>query len=86
MGTKRTQPIQVHLEAFHQAYQHVDPEYTVFAFGGTIPSDEVDAGKLTLHVTRRVLLEDESCRFDGQMRKTGTVGKGRKKGARSPDK
>jgi len=83
-AAKRNQPIQAHLEALHQAYQHVDPEYTVFAFGGTIPSDEVDAGKLTLHVTRRVLLEHESCRFDGQMGKQDQFGKGRKKGARSP--
>lgn len=83
---KRKAPIQAHLQASHEAYRNVDPEYTVFAFGGNIPADEIDAGKLTLHVAHRVSLEEASCRFDGQMKKTGDIGKRRKKGTRSPKK
>jgi hypothetical protein len=83
---KRKAPIQAHLQALHQAYRNVDPEYTVFAFGGTIPSNEIDAGKLTLNVAHRVSLDEAGSRFDGQMKKTGDVGKRRKKGTRSPKK
>ena len=83
---KRKAPIQAHLQALHEAYRNVDPEYTVFAFGGTIPSDEVDAENLTLHVSRRVSVDEAGSRFDGQMRKKGNVDKRRKKGTRSPKK
>ena len=68
---KRTAPIQAHLHALHEAYRNVDPEYTVFAFGGTIPANEIDAGKLTLHVASRVSVDEAGSRFDGQMRKKG---------------
>jgi hypothetical protein len=85
-ASKRKAPIQAHLQALHEAYRNVDPEYTVFAFGGTIPSNEVDAGKLTLNVAHRVSLDEAGSRFDGQMKKTGDVGKRRKKGTRSPKK
>jgi len=83
---KRKAPIQAHLQALHQAYRNVDPEYTVFAFGGTISGNEIDAGNLTLHVSRRVSVVEAGSRFDGQMRKKGNVDKRRKKGTRSPKK
>jgi len=83
---KRRSPIQIHLQALHEAYRNVDPEYTVFAFGGTILSDEVDAESLTLHVARRKSADEAGSRFDGQMRKKGDVGQRRKKGTRSPKK
>jgi hypothetical protein len=83
---KRKAPIQAHLNALHEAYRNVDPEYTVFAFGGTIPTDEIDAGGLTLHVAHRVSLDEAGSRFDGQMKKKGDVGQRRKKGTRSPKK
>jgi hypothetical protein len=83
---KRKAPIQAHLQALDEAYRNVDPEYTAFAFGGTIPADEIDAGKLTLHVAHRVSLDEAGSRFDGQMKKTGDVGKRRKKGTRSSKK
>jgi hypothetical protein len=83
---KRKAPIQAHLQALHESYRDVDPEYPVFAFGGTIPADEIDAEKLTLRVAHRVSLEEASCRFDGQMKKTGDVGQRTRKGTRSPKK
>jgi len=83
---KRKAPIQKHLQALHEAYRNVDPEYTVFAFGGTIPANEIDAGSLTLHVARRVSRDEAGPRFDGQMRKKGDVGQRRSKGTRSPKK
>jgi hypothetical protein len=83
---KRKEPIQAHLQALHEAYRNVDPEYTVFAFGGTIPSNEVDAGKLTLHVAHRVSPDEAASRFDGQMKKKGDVGPRKKKGTRAPKK
>jgi hypothetical protein len=79
---KRKEPIQIHLEALHQAYRNVDPEYTVFAFGGTIPPEEIDAGNLTLHVASWGSLGEENTRFDGQMRKQGNVVKRRKRACR----
>jgi hypothetical protein len=81
---KRKEPIQAHLEALHlhQAYINVDPEYTVFAFGGTIPPEEIDAGNLTLHVASWGSLGEENTRFDGQMRKQGNVVKRRKRACR----
>jgi hypothetical protein len=80
---KRKGPIQAHLEALHQAYRNVDPEYTVFAFGGTIPPEEVDAGKLTLHVASWGSLDEGDARFDGQTRKEGNVVKRRKRARRT---
>jgi hypothetical protein len=76
---KRKEPIQIHLEALHQAYRNVDPEYTVFAFGGTIPPEEVDAGTLILRVARWGTLDEVNTRFDGQMRKQGAATKNRKR-------
>lgn len=79
---KRKDPIQTHLDALHQSYRNVDPEYTVFAFGGTIPPKEVDAASLTLHVVSWRSLDEEKSRFDGQMRKQGKVAKRRKRACR----
>jgi hypothetical protein len=47
---ERQEPIQAHLEALHQAFWNVDPEYTVFAFGGTIPKEEISCEELVLRV------------------------------------
>jgi len=63
---KKKEPIQIHLQALHQAYRNIDPAYTVFAFGGTIPPDEIDAGKLIIEVKRWGSLDEVDCRFDGQ--------------------
>jgi hypothetical protein len=51
---ERQEPIQAHLEALHQAFWNVDPEYKVFAFGGTIPKEEVSSEELILRVWRDV--------------------------------
>jgi hypothetical protein len=77
--TKRKEPIQAHLEALHEAYGNVDPEYTVFAFGGTIPPEEVDAGTLSIHVARWGSLDEVDTRFDGQIGKQAQAAKSRKK-------
>jgi hypothetical protein len=47
---ERQEPIQAHLEALHQAFWNVDPEYTVFAFGGTIPKEEISCEEMVLRV------------------------------------
>jgi hypothetical protein len=47
---ERQEPIQAHLEALHQAFWNVDPDYTVFAFGGTIPKEEISCEELVLRV------------------------------------
>jgi hypothetical protein len=80
---KRKEQIQAHLEALHQAYRNVDPEYTVFAFGGTILPEEVDAGKLTLHVASWGSLDEGDARFDGQIRKQGNTVKRRMRACRT---
>lgn len=49
---ERQQPIQKHLQALHQACCNVDPDYTVFAFGGIISSDQVDCEDLVLRVLK----------------------------------
>jgi hypothetical protein len=51
---ERQEPIQAHLEALHQAFWNVDPEYTVFAFGGTIPKEEISCEELVLRVWKDV--------------------------------
>jgi hypothetical protein len=51
---ERQEPIQAHLEALHQAFWNVDPEYTVFAFGATIPEEEISCEELGLRVWRDV--------------------------------
>jgi hypothetical protein len=51
---ERQEPIQAHLEALHQAFWNVDPEYTVFAFGGTIPKEELSCEELVLRVWKDV--------------------------------
>jgi hypothetical protein len=48
--SERQEPIQAHLEALHKAFWSVDPEYTVFAFGGTIPKEEISCEELVLRV------------------------------------
>jgi len=47
---ERADPIQAHLEFLHQAFRNVDPKFTVFAFGGTISSDQVDCKDCILRV------------------------------------
>jgi hypothetical protein len=49
---ERQEPIQIRLEALHQAFWNVDPGYTVFAFGGTIPKEEISCEDLVLRVWR----------------------------------
>ena len=51
---ERQEPIQTHLEALHQAFWNVDPEYTVFAFGGTVPKEEISCEELVLRVWKDV--------------------------------
>jgi hypothetical protein len=46
-------PIQAHLEALHHAFRNVDPRYTIFAFGGTIPSTKIKCEDLTLRVWKQ---------------------------------
>lgn len=47
---ERQEPIQAHLENLHHAFWNVDPDYTVFAFGGTISRGEVDIRQMALRV------------------------------------
>jgi hypothetical protein len=50
---EKTAPIQAHLEALHHAFRNVDPRYTIFAFGGTIPSTKIKCEDLTLRVWKQ---------------------------------
>lgn len=47
---EKADPIQTHLEFIHQAFSNVDPEFMIFAFGGTIPADQVKCEDLQLRV------------------------------------
>jgi len=50
---EKADPIQSHLEFIHQAFSNVDPEFTIFAFGGTIPADQIKCEDLRLRVWQR---------------------------------
>jgi hypothetical protein len=50
---EKTAPIQAHLEALHHAFRNVDPKYTIFAFGGTIPSTKIKCEDLKIRVWKQ---------------------------------
>jgi hypothetical protein len=50
---ERQEPMQSHLENLHQAVRNVDPNFTVFAFGGTIPQEQVSTQDLVLRVSKQ---------------------------------
>jgi hypothetical protein len=50
---KRQEPMQSHLENLHQAVRNVGPNFTVFAFGGTISPEQVSTLDLVLRVTKQ---------------------------------
>jgi hypothetical protein len=54
---EKAEPIQAHLEFLHHAFQNVDPKYTIFAFGGRIPSEEVDCKDLKLKVWSKEIVK-----------------------------
>jgi hypothetical protein len=51
---EKADPIQTHLEFIHQAFSNVDPEFTIFAFGGTIPADQIKSSDLQLRVWQQL--------------------------------
>lgn len=45
------QPLKIdHVDSLHHAFWNVNPDYTLFAFGGTIPKDQVDMRQMALRV------------------------------------
>jgi hypothetical protein len=68
---EKQEPIQAHLENLHRAFWSVDPDYTIFAFGGTISRDQVDAGKLALRVWKSTLDTCDTVGVAGDEEKDG---------------
>ena len=61
-ASERQEPIQAHLENLHHAFWNVDPDYTVFAFGQTIPRDQVDIRQMALRVWKST---PDACKTTG---------------------
>jgi len=91
---EQQEPIQAHLENLHQAFWNVDPDYTVFAFRGTIPRDQVDIRQMALWVWKSTPdacettgpVEDDKKEEETEKNEVESTGCAEAEPSRGPDK